>query len=342
MSNIIRVIFCTAGNLVLLEKPSSALSRHESSPVFKANPMKELKDILAGFRELKSPAALATIVGTKGSSYRRTGARLLALPSGGWIGTLSGGCIEEEISLRAAEVMRGGAPVTIQVDTLLRYGCPGLLEIFIERIEPRNRFLTALQTCIASRRTADVVVLHEESRPARGSHMADDAPETGGLRQRIQPAIRVVITGGGTDTDTLAGFCGILGWEVAVIETAEEIDAYADMRTALVVKNHHFGRDVAALARGFSSPFGYIGLLSSRKRKRKILEVLDEEYLQGDIASRENFHGPAGLDIGGESPEEVALSIVSEIQAVMTGHDAGFLSDRSTPIHRHSCEIATP
>lgn len=301
--------------------------------------MKELRTILAAFANLSEPAALATIVKTEGSSYRRPGTRMLVLPGGTWTGTLSGGCVEEDTAARAMNLIAGGGSELFTIDTQLRFGCPGLLTIFIERIEPRNPFLAYLSQCISRRCAAEIVVHYENSPSPSGSYACRDAPcLEGGFRQTIPPPIRLVIAGGGADTDALKNFADALGWDVVVLEGAELIGDYADARTALVVKNHNFGRDVASLARGVANTFGYVGLVSSRKRRRRIIRVLDEEYMQAGVHPQ--LYGPAGLDIGADSPEEVALSIVAEIQAVMAGHEGGFLRGRANPIHDSICKTA--
>jgi xanthine dehydrogenase accessory factor len=266
---------------------------------------------------------------------------MLILPGDTWVGTLSGGCVEEEVALRALPVMENGMPVLFSLDTQRRFGCPGLLEIFIERIEPQNGFLTSLAASIADRRPAEVVVISDSSFHSRGSYTRETAPPfADAFRQTILPPIRLVAVGKGADTDALAGFGNLLGWDVIVLEQVEAIDFYADARTALVVKNHHFGRDVASLARGLSNPFGYVGLLSSRKRKRQLMNVLEEECMGFENGMDDRFYAPSGLDMGADSPEEVALSIIAEIQTVLAGHDAGFLRNRSTAIHELPCKVA--
>ena len=266
---------------------------------------------------------------------------MLALPDGRWIGALSGGCIEEEVALRAVPVMETGQASLFSIDTQRRFGCPGLLEIFIERIEPGNAFLNYLAKCISDRRAAEIVVIYEKSFRAPGSYAEETAPShADAFRQTLQPPIRLVAVGRGAGTDALAEFGNLLGWETIVLDRVEAIDLYADARTALVVKNHHFGRDAASLTRGLSNPFGYVGLIGSRKRKQRLLNMLDEECLQLENDMGGLIYGPAGLDIGADSPEEIALSIVSEIHAVMAGHEAGFLRDRSMPVHSIPCKIA--
>src|SRR2546423_3556582 len=98
--------------------------------------MKEIRDILR-LSELHhgEPLALATLVRAQGSSYRRPGARMLICADGVTAGSLSGGCLEEEVARRAAGVMREGTPGLMSFDTRLRFGCNGGIAGFFLRVQ---------------------------------------------------------------------------------------------------------------------------------------------------------------------------------------------------------------
>jgi xanthine/CO dehydrogenase XdhC/CoxF family maturation factor len=97
--------------------------------------------------------------------------------------------------------------------------------------------------------------------------------------------------------------------------------------------NHNFGRDLLALDRLLPFRLRYVGLLGPRKRYAELLARLGE-YQQFDLDSgARNLFAPAGLDIGSEAPEEIALSIVSEVAAVLADRSGGFLSERKSDIH---------
>src|SRR5690349_14445054 len=99
--------------------------------------MKEIRDIIAEFeRRRNEPLALATLVRTRGSSYRRPGARMLIARDGTTVGVLSGGCLEEEVANRGLEVIESGVPILLNFDTRRRYGCNGAIEILVERVSP--------------------------------------------------------------------------------------------------------------------------------------------------------------------------------------------------------------
>jgi xanthine dehydrogenase accessory factor len=271
---------------------------------------------------------LATLVSAKGSSYRRPGARMLICADGATAGSLSGGCLEEEVARRAAEVMRGGTPALMSFDTRLRFGCNGSIEVFVERMQ--ENFLAELAKNFAERRSSRVVTVFADSSEL-GTRLArrDTQIPEGAFVQEIEPAIRLLIFGEGPDSISLRAFAEVLGWEVIEVDQPAELSNHADARTAAIVKSHNYGRDFAALCRLLKLDLPYVGLLGPRKRRDQLLNaVLDE-----GIAIDAEVFAPAGLDLGAETPEELALALVSEIQAVFAGASAESLRGRKAPIH---------
>jgi len=108
--------------------------------------MKALQQIIRRVAENPSrPWALATLVKTEGSTYRKTGARLLVDSEGTTLGVLSGGCLEEEIGRFGRNVIAGAAPMLLSFDTKRLYGCDGQLKILVEPLpaaEPTGNLIT--------------------------------------------------------------------------------------------------------------------------------------------------------------------------------------------------------
>jgi xanthine/CO dehydrogenase XdhC/CoxF family maturation factor len=97
--------------------------------------------------------------------------------------------------------------------------------------------------------------------------------------------------------------------------------------------NHNFGRDLLSLHRLLPFQLRYVGLLGPKKRHAEILTQLSE-YAVFDLNSAlDDLFAPAGLDIGSEAPEEIALSIVAEVAAALSGRVGGFLKERDANIH---------
>jgi xanthine/CO dehydrogenase XdhC/CoxF family maturation factor len=99
---------------------------------------------------------------------------------------------------------------------------------------------------------------------------------------------------------------------------------------------HHYLHDRSLLRFLLPSEARFIGILGPRRRTEMLLGDLREEGLSPTTDQLERLHGPAGLDIGAESPQQIALSLVAEIQAVLAGRPGGWLREREGPIHDQS------
>lgn len=169
----------------------------------------------------------------------------------------------------------------------------------------------------------------------------------------LRPPVRLTIYGAGNDVQPLVRLAAGLGWRVQVVDgrpvqaqparfpEAElvrvlplaEVGAEPhDARFALLM-THNYYYDLAVLRHLLHAPTRYIGLLGPRKKYERLLTDLQkEEPKAGDLLAG-RLHSPIGLNLGAETPEEIALSVVAEIQAVLAGRPAGFLRDSPHPIH---------
>jgi xanthine dehydrogenase accessory factor len=169
------------------------------------------------------------------------------------------------------------------------------------------------------------------------------------------PPLRLLVCGAGHDVIPLVRFAGGLGWRVEVIDDrdaflkphrfpgavrfvkTEPIDAAraarVDERTYVVVMSHNFLRDKDYLRSFLGSPACYIGMLGPKARLERLLDALRAEGYEPRGEDRAVVHGPAGLDLGGDGPEEVGWAIVAEIMAIRNGRQGGFLRERQGPIH---------
>lgn len=173
--------------------------------------------------------------------------------------------------------------------------------------------------------------------------------------ERIDPGIELVIFGAGYDVIPVAKMARELGWQVTVTDDCIAHLApkrfpvatcvlYADReavidqltitnRTAAVLMSHNFNYDRAVLEKLLTTDVPYIGMLGPRKRFDKMQDEFRKDGLQFSTASLERVHAPIGLDVGAETPDEIALSIMAEIKAFFTKGAGGFLKDKSGPIH---------
>jgi xanthine dehydrogenase accessory factor len=300
--------------------------------------VKDIYDILGEWRrslcQLNRPEhshALATLVRVEGSSYRRPGARMLINPDGKTIGSLSAGCLEEEVTLRAREVFETGLPALISFDTRRRFGCAGKIDIFIERAQ--EKFFIDLAQNLDVRRSCMAVTIFQGDFNACGSHIevgpSDSIAQRHTLVQEIHPPIRLWIFGDGPDNAPFHSLGRLLGWETNTFVDTNALPLAPDRRTAAIVKSHNYGRDFAALQKLLPLNLGYVGLIGPRKRRDQLMnDLLDRE-----VAVNSGFFAPAGLDLGSETPEEIALAIVSEIQRVFATSSGESLRERRRSIH---------
>jgi len=292
--------------------------------------MKEIVDILREWERCRGqPLALATLVRAQGSSYRRPGARMLVCPDGTTAGSLSGGCLEEEVARCAFDVLRTGAPSLMSFDTRLRFGCNGTIEIFVEAV--REDFLAEIAANVGERRACRTATLFAGGEDTLGSRVLSPEEETpvGAFVQDLPPPIQLIIFGDGPDSAPLRSFAGILGWRVLEADQASDLPMRADEWTAAIVKSHNYGRDFAALQHLLQLNLRYVGLLGPRKRRDQLVNALLDA---GGSVDSELF-APAGFDLGAETPEEIALAIISEIQSVFAEAGGESLRDRRASIH---------
>jgi xanthine/CO dehydrogenase XdhC/CoxF family maturation factor len=254
---------------------------------------------------------------------------MLICADGSSAGSLSGGCLEDEVMRRAAEVMKSGTPSLMTFDTRLRFGCNGSIDVFVERL--RDDFLPQLARNFAARRGCRVATVFAGADDNLGTRFVsrEAAISADSFVQEIQPAIRLLIFGEGPDSVPLRALAEILGWDLVEIDEPGELSHHADSRTAAIVKSHNYGRDFAALCHLLKLDLPYVGLLGPRKRRDQLLNAVLDESIVIDA----DVFAPAGLDLGAETPEELALALVAEIQAVFAGASAEPLRDRKAPIH---------
>jgi len=175
------------------------------------------------------------------------------------------------------------------------------------------------------------------------------------LIEVIQPPVPLLLFGAGYDAIPVVQLAKQLGWHVTVIDhrptyatrdrfpqadeiilcRPNELEAHLMLhsRTIAVVMTHHYQHDQTLLRSLLPSPIQYLGVLGPKQRTQQLLEDLHVEGFALTNVQRQRLYHPIGLDLGAETPEEIALAIVAEIQAVLTNHTGGMLRDRHAPIH---------
>jgi xanthine/CO dehydrogenase XdhC/CoxF family maturation factor len=303
--------------------------------------MKTLQQIIQRVAENPAqPWALATLVQTQGSTYRKLGARCLVDADGATIGVLSGGCLEEEIGRYGQRVISDGSAVLVAFDTRLLYGCDGRLKILVEPLPAAGQngnLITKIGRLLGRRHVCRIRTCFEDG-PLGSKLLPADIllfERRGIFIDTLPLPIRLLLFGAGPEIEPLTQLAGNLGWEVEHFGHPSGLgeDFRPDAQTAALIMNHNFGRDLLALDRVIPFRLRYVGLLGPKKRHAELLARLSEYRPLDFDAGVRNLFAPAGLDIGSEAPEEIALSITSEIAAVLSDRRGGFLRERKSDIH---------
>jgi xanthine dehydrogenase accessory factor len=312
--------------------------------------MKEIADILDLWRSLErngDQAVLATVIRTRGSSYRLPGARLLIAPDGRHAGSISGGCLEDELLKKAWWLTESG-PATRRYDTTSEgeigsgygLGCNGIIHIRLERLTPQTP--SAL---------TEIDAVWQTRRPTQYRHPSVDGEPP--FVETLQPPIRLLIFGAGQDALPLTQFAGFLGWHTHIYDgRAHYIKSQSfphagrvelrtpatqipiDPWTVAVLMSHSYSQDLEVLKQLASNPPAYIGLLGPRKRSLQLLS--DANLAETQLSP--TLHAPMGLDIGADGPQQVALSVLAEIQAYLNGREGGELRLRKGSIHAQTAD----
>jgi xanthine/CO dehydrogenase XdhC/CoxF family maturation factor len=180
----------------------------------------------------------------------------------------------------------------------------------------------------------------------------------------IPPPVAVIIAGAGNDVQPLTELTSILGWQTTVVdgrsthavqhrfprankvfvlkpgEVLQEIKT--DAQTVFILMTHNYNYDLALLKELLGEDCKYIGILGPKKKMDRMFSDLSEEGIVLNEEQRKNIYSPVGLDIGAETAEEIAVSIVAEIKAVCEKRQGGFLRDKALPIHGRPQQITGP
>ncbi len=284
--------------------------------------MNELAAILLAARRAwasKETPVLATIVATRGSSYRKPGARMLVTSAGWQAGSISGGCLEADLVRKASWLVSQGVPTLKTYDTSVdgevALGCGGEVDVFVEPFLEASRTTAALIEVVERRRSASLELALPDGRR---------------WTQALSPSPRLIIGGAGHDALPVCTMAQTLGWDVHVVDwrqnvlggfpgatthllSSERFEALPfEAGCAVVVMSHHLLYDTRFVEACLRSELPrYVGLLGPKKRAAEVLEAIPARL------SRERLHAPVGLALGGEGPAAVALSILSEVHAVL-------------------------
>jgi xanthine dehydrogenase accessory factor len=298
-------------------------------------------------------ATLATVVRTWGSAPRPVGAMLVIRNDGHVVGSVSGGCVEDDLIERVkahqaaqqAQQSAGGKPEVVTygvtADQAARFGlpCGGTLQLVLEPVRAESQLKELLETIARHELVARLLDMESGNVTLKSGRWSDVLEFDGKTLKSIHgPRWRLLIIGAGQTSRFLAQMAQALDYQVTVCDPRAEyadewnvpgatlmrgypddvvLELNPDPHLAVVAVTHDPKLDDAALTEALKSPAFYVGALGSRMnndKRRKRLADFDLSALE--IA---RLHGPVGLKIGSKTPAEIAVSIIAEITAVRRG-----------------------
>ena len=333
--------------------------------------LKLIFDTLKIWQQAVKKVVFVTVVDLDGSSYRRPGVQMLISEEDELVGLVSGGCVEGEIVRQSKSVFRTGRPKIMTYDGRLRIGCEGILYIMIEPVFISEELFHRFETTLANRgkipmkvyyykkvdeypNIGTLVTLDGKTYPLNPSFSGELVSDQLCFAQTLDPVFRLFIIGAEHDAVLLCQSAKLLGWEVTIVASTEEeksceyfpgadamitpmyeqIDtSLFDNQTAVVLMTHSYNKDVQYLMALRNCFPAYLGLVGSVKRRERVIEMLMEHCPDTTLEFLDQIHGPAGLNIGAETPSEIAVSILAEILSVIRKQQPGSLRDKKGSIH---------
>ncbi|HEX5474940.1 MAG TPA: XdhC/CoxI family protein [Vicinamibacterales bacterium] len=252
------------------------------------------------------PAALVTIVRSNGSTPQRIGAKMLVFADGRTVGTIGGGCYENDALGRAREAIASGRPALVEYDLnddfVEESGliCGGQMEVYIDPIAPAPR-------------------LYIVGAGHVGAHLAGVAADAG---------FRIHVV---DDREKFANAERFPAAEAVVVADVaawlRQAEMPATSYVVIVTRGHRY--DFDALRALATRDLRYLGLIGSRAKVARIFAALAAEGLPPERLG--HVHAPIGLDIGAVTPAEIAISILAELIAVRHGKETRAMSLRWRP-----------
>ena len=305
--------------------------------------MRDILDTIDQAAAAGEQAVVATVVATLRSAPRQPGAKMVVTSGGRLVGSVSGGCVESDVAERAQAIFAGGAPALVHYGVSdsdafeVGLSCGGEIDVWLEAAD------TDLWRDVRALLDADEYgMLYTntetgEKRLERGVLESTGLRDDGTFAEAIEGPLRVIIFGAAEAAEHLCAYGNQLGWRTTVVDArpalatrermpsaGEIVNAWPDEvldrideRTAVVTLSHEERLDIPAVAAALERHARYIGAVGARRTAERRRAALSEQgFTETDLA---RIHGPAGLDLGGRAPAQVALAIAAEIVAETSG-----------------------
>ncbi len=361
--------------------------------------MKEIQTIIKAYHQIdfeQNKASLATVVRVEGSSYRRTGARMLVLDNGTYLGGISGGCLEGDALRRAQKAIANGKASIVTYDTTkedghqigVGLGCNGIIDVLfspLKKIQNVDNQVTILKKIINTRSLRILLTITESDDFLGQTFLYEDDEQflsffpikkiatllLSDLKEALEkqqsvskkyenisvflelitPTPNIIIYGGNYDIYPLIQAIDGLGWKATVVMNSAkadktlhalgakiihhkgEVQPIIDAHSAIILMSHDYKTDFENLQKVLKSKAIYIGLLGPKKRSQKMFDALAALNTPVSEADFTRIFSPAGLDIGAQTPEEIALAMLAEIKMVFAKRNGQSLKYREGTIY---------
>ena len=301
----------------------------------------DIRPALRAAMRAGAPSALVTLYALDGGGPRPPGAQMLFAENLVY-GFLSGGCVEGDVALHAAETLADGRPRRLVYGEGgpwpdIRLLCGARIELLVERVAADDSAAAALLDLTDRRRpamwTTDGVIRAAAACDAKPGPACAYRPEPLQIARLYQPVPRLIVVGADPTALAIAQLGGQAGFETTLVRPkgppappalsgfaysrAEPAEAFAaiglDPWTAVAVATHDWDVDHDALVAAMPSPASYVGVLGARRRLPERLARLRAAGVAETALVR--LKGPIGLDLGGKAPWEVAVAVIAEIVA---------------------------
>ncbi|MBO3272375.1 XdhC family protein [Hymenobacter defluvii] len=237
---------------------------------------------------------------------------------------------------------------------------PGHRLLLLPTGQVRGSALDYLALAAQLRRDADQALAQDQSLIREYAALPDGLMRV--FLEVLRPPLRLCVYGAGNDAQPLVRLAASLGWHVTVVDgrprqaAPERFPEAASVRVVplaevptlplsadyAVLLTHNYVYDLAVLQRLLDAPTPYIGLLGPRTKATRLLEDLRQVVPDAEARLQGRLHSPIGLNLGAETPEEIALSITAEVQAARQRRFGGMLRLSNDPIHARLPQLDMP
>ena len=305
--------------------------------------MEDILDAIDEGTAAGEKVAVATVIDTIRSAPRQPGAKMVIRESGRFKGSVSGGCVEADLVERAKSMFAGedGGVVKYGVSDSDAFevglSCGGQIDVWLEQADP------ALWRDVRAVLDEDAYgMLYTntatgEKRLERGALEETRLRDDGIFAEVIEGPLRVMIFGAAEAAEHLCAYGRQLGWRTTVVDARpalatpervpsadevikawpDEVVDRIDERTVVVTLSHEERLDIPAIAAALERNARYVGAIGAKRtQERRRTALLEHGFSDADV---DRIHGPAGIDLGGRAPAQIALAIAAEIVSVTSG-----------------------